>query len=144
MNATEFRRSTVFQSPSQWSYILTDQNPADTHTKCCLTSLDASVHHWISGPTCLDSKTEDSVDECPFISPEKDKISVRMSLPVTQVTLNIFTSEFFRRFSKWNTLVYVTMRLKYVFRRGQITSKIDCPTLYDSNLKTDSELFIIQ
>ena len=36
------------------------------------------------------------------------------------------------------------MRLKYLFRRRQTTSKVDCSSFYDSKLKTDSELFIIQ
>ena len=35
------------------------------------------------------------------------------------------------------------MRLKYLFRRRQ-TRKVDCSSFYDSKLKTDSELFIIQ
>ena len=130
--------------PSQWLHIPTDQNPADAATRGCLTSLNTSVHHWISGPTYLDTRTEDFVDEYPFISMENDK-EIRQDITSckTQVTLNIFTPEFLSRFSKWNTLVHKIMCLKNLFRRRQTTSKADCSSLYDPKLKTDYVLFII-
>ena len=56
----------------------------------------------------------------------------------------LFFRKRIKRFSKWNTLVHVTMRLKYLFRRRQTTSEIHSSTLYDPKLKADLEHFIIQ
>ncbi|XP_048771134.2 uncharacterized protein LOC125677163 [Ostrea edulis] len=59
-------------SPSQWSYVSTDRNPADAATRHS-NALDSSVNRWISGPEWLKHVSDETMAEIfPLISPECD------------------------------------------------------------------------
>ena len=66
---------------------------------------------------------------------------VKSSLPVKTQLPQTYSD---RRFSKWNTLVHVKMRLNNLFRQRQPRSKVEWLSLNNFKLKTDSDLLIIQ
>ncbi|CAG2195834.1 unnamed protein product [Mytilus edulis] len=61
-------------NPSQWSYISTDQNPADAGTRFSSSPDMILVTRWITGPTCLSSHDVMIEDNSyPLVTPTEDK-----------------------------------------------------------------------
>ncbi|KAJ8364902.1 hypothetical protein SKAU_G00137330 [Synaphobranchus kaupii] len=93
-------------SPEQWHYISSEQNPADLATR--------SVHAaqlmdtmWFKGPDFLHKPPEPEVHE-PFelIDPEVDvEVKPEVTSLATHVKARGLTSEWFQRFSTWESLL---------------------------------------
>ncbi|CAG2227240.1 unnamed protein product [Mytilus edulis] len=61
-------------NPSQWSYISTNQNPADAGTRFSSSPDMILVTRWITGPTCLSSHDVMIEDNSyPLVTPTEDK-----------------------------------------------------------------------
>nr|XP_034331661.1 uncharacterized protein LOC117690928 [Crassostrea gigas] len=130
-------------SPSQWSYVSTDKNPADGATRYSHTAITTSLQRWITGPPWLKNSSDMIKTVYPLINPETDK-EIRQDVisSKTQITTEIvFDSRRFARFSTWKNLVVAFQTLKrFVRDKFQVSSKSeDEPDIY-----RETEMFIIK
>ncbi|XP_071161241.1 uncharacterized protein [Mytilus edulis] len=97
-----------FSSPSQWNYVPTNRNPADSGTR----SVPAHEIHsseWLLGPRqLLSSEQKNSENIYQLIDPEEDgEIRATVNVAKTFATLEHkgIGTERFNRFSNWTSLV---------------------------------------
>lgn len=130
-------------SPSQWSYVSTDKNPADVATRYSHTAVTTSLQRWITGPQWLKNSSDMIKTVYPLINPETDKeIRQDVTSSKTQITTEIvLDSRRFARFSTWKNLVVAFKTLKrFVRDKFQVSSKSeDEPDIY-----RETEMFIIK
>ncbi|VDI17593.1 Hypothetical predicted protein [Mytilus galloprovincialis] len=113
-----------FSSPSQWNYVPTNRNPADSGTR----SVPAHEIHsseWLLGPRqLLSSEQKNSEDIYQLIDPEEDgEIRATVNVAKTFATLEHkgIGTERFDRFSNWTSLVRAIAFLER-FSRNELFS----------------------
>ena len=114
--ANRIHRIRAFTTPDQWSYIVTDKNPADLATR----SVAASAMHgspWLLGPSHL-LKSEEPHPETtfPLVNPGDDK-EIRPSVTTVKTDLSVETSirsHRFERFSVWTKLLEAIAYLQHI------------------------------
>jgi hypothetical protein len=124
-------------SPEQWSYVATDQNPADIATRH-LSSTDLPDSVYLSGPSFLLQNVYDNEQEytCTLVNPSTDKeVRPLVTTIKTDIPKDIGLSNRFSHFSLWNSLVRAITLLKRVVL-----------TLHDTSppSRTEVERFIIK
>ncbi|XP_063412631.1 uncharacterized protein LOC134695338 [Mytilus trossulus] len=92
-------------SPSQWSYISTDLNPADVATRS-LNTLDLPSSVYLQGPTFLSQDSDIGKQMYPLVDPNDDK-EVRPSVDTNKTDINeeVGLSSRFSRLASWKSLV---------------------------------------
>lgn len=123
---TRIRRST---HPDQWSYVPTDQNPAD-HATRYVPAAQLQQSSWLSGPRFL-TRNHTEVTQEPdlftLVEPDTDaEIRPEVITLATRASDTQLGSQRFERFSSWTSLCNVTARLIQVtasFKRD--TANID-------------------
>ena len=97
--------------PDKWSYIPTEQNPADAGTRC-LQAAELQNSAWLNGPSHLQSKYSNS--EYPLMDPDTDsEIRPHVRSMKSKVHENpSLGSERFKRISSWIGLVSAIAILK--------------------------------
>ena len=124
-------------SPEQWSYVATDQNPADIATRH-LSSTDLPDSVYLSGPSFLLQNVYDNEQEykCTLVNPSTDKeVRPLVTTIKTDIHKDIGLSNRFSHFSSWNSLVKAITLLKRVVLKLHDTSP---PS------RTEVERFIIK
>ncbi|XP_061185011.1 uncharacterized protein LOC133193026 [Saccostrea echinata] len=130
-------------SPSQWSYVSTDKNPADIATRYSHTALTTSLQNWITGPQWLRNVPEETKTVYPLIEPESDgEIRQEIVSGKTQISTEILDSSRFCKFSTWKSLVKAISTLRHFIRSK---TKVNCETIEEQpKLHKETEKFIIQ
>ena len=111
-------------SPEQWSYVATDQNPADIATRH-LSSTDLPDSVYLSGPSFLLQNVYDNEQEytCTLVNPSTDKeVRPLVTTIKTDIHKDIGLSNRFSHFSSWNSLVRDITLLKRVVLKLHDTS----------------------
>ena len=124
-------------SPSQWSFISTDKNPADIATRR-MDAADLVNSVYLTGPDFLRFDTKVASCEYPLVDPNEDKevrreVSVHKTETIDHIDYTL--SNRFSHFSSWNSLVRALMFLKGRIRKLHNESK---PT------RLDVEQFIVR
>ena len=108
-------------SPSQWSYVPTHRNPADSGTRRITSVVDLSESPWITGPMWLreGSDSEEREDDSfPLIDPENDK-ELKPEVIVQKTSVRASSglgTKRFERFSTWRSAVRAVTFLRRVAR----------------------------
>ncbi|XP_071133064.1 uncharacterized protein [Mytilus edulis] len=104
-------------SPSQWSYISTDLNPADVATRS-LNTVDLPSSVYLQGPTFLSQDSDIGKQMYPLVDPNDDK-EVRPSVVTNKTDINeeVGLSSRFSRLASWKSLVRAIQFLKAFIRK---------------------------
>ena len=121
--------------PSQWNYVQSKENPADTGTRGLKTA-EHLCSTWLQGPVFLRSNKDHELESFPLINPDEDK-EIRICVKKTVLEENNITSHF-EKFSTWDSLVSAFAVFKSLLRRRK-NIEFDSVTV-----KQESELFIIK
>ena len=135
--ANRVARIRSFSSPSQWSYVRSEVNPADIGTRGIQPS-DMQGSTWLRGPeTPFSSEKEPAqvLDKTyPLINPEVDK-EVRINkLEVEQVVSVGLDNGIFSRFSNWERLISALVYLRKFIQRHQNAKSASFSKMNDADL----------
>lgn len=105
--------------PEQWLYVPTEHNPAD-HASRAVSASNLAKTTWFSGPAFL-RRPYDGLQAEPetfeLISPELDvEVRPEVSSFHTQVQVQSLTTDRFKRFSTWESLVRAVALLVHIVR----------------------------
>ncbi|KAK3104599.1 hypothetical protein FSP39_005889 [Pinctada imbricata] len=127
----------------QWSYVSTQNNPADIGTRCSATVETLSQSMWLNGPPQL--LTADSVDSStyPLIDPNTDK-EVRPIISVMKTKVDQSIVDRFERFSTWKRLIQAESRLRSICKLWIAKVRKTPITLKAVDEDLEAELHIIR
>ena len=146
---SSIRQSTL---PSQWTYISSEENPADVGTRSCKSSdIDQSI--WLRGPSFLTEHSEPPIpfeEPFPLVTPDSDHEVRPLVVMKTRSSPTAALAERFGRFSSWSRLTSVVARLRHIAQ--SFSSKRDsdstCHGWHICSLKVkdfeEAEKFIIR
>nr|XP_022331795.1 uncharacterized protein LOC111129629 [Crassostrea virginica] len=148
-----------FSSPTQWSYVPTQHNPADQGTKPILPEA-MKESQWLCGPKFWISETpskercesENYLPEYELIDTERDhEIRPVITSTITNVNIPVLGTSRFAKYSTWNSLVAGVSRLKHIARhwnKRKRTSSCSgwhfCNDAKDTELYSETEKLIIR
>ncbi|XP_062593639.1 uncharacterized protein LOC134255146, partial [Saccostrea cucullata] len=122
----------------QWTFVTSDQNPADVGTRS-IPANELASSSWLTGPkTILDHNQQDS-SNYPLLDPDND---CEIKKTVTVVKTNIFhelNTNMFTRFSTWNSLIRGLS-----FMRSAIRQKLKLQELSQTKLYQSMEKIVIK
>ena len=130
-------------SSRQWSYVMTDNNPADQGTRSLRPS-EMKNSTWLIGPTSLVSEVSETAETYELHNPDSDNEIRRITTIKTDVhVVERLGCERFARFSRWESLLKAIIFLKLVARS---VSKPDIDQKNDSANKhrQDSTHFLLK
>ena len=130
-------------SSRQWSYVMTDNNPADQGTRSLRPS-EMQNSTWLIGPTSLVSEVSETAETYELHNPDSDNEIRRITTIKTDVhVVERLGCERFARFSRWESLLKAIIFLKLVARS---VSKSDIDQKNDSANKhrQDSTHFLLK
>ena len=114
--ANRVERILKISSASQWTFVPTDRNPADSATRCLTRVIDVMQHPWLLGPRwlCHSAPAHNPSIEFPLLDPEEDS---EIKPEVTTMKTSLLASSFlgcqrFEKFSSWNSLGSAICTLK--------------------------------
>lgn len=111
-------------SPEQCHYVASEQNPADLATRSVAASQLMDTM-WFKGPDFLYKPPKpDTQEHFELIEPEMD-VDVRPTVSATHIEAKPFTSERFKRFSTWNSLLRAICFLIHQVRSHKSSSISD-------------------
>ncbi|XP_062592785.1 uncharacterized protein LOC134254258 [Saccostrea cucullata] len=122
----------------QWTFVASDQNPADVGTRS-IPANELATSSWLTGPkTILDHNQQDS-SKYPLLDPDND---CEIKKTVTVVKTNIhhgLNTNMFTRFSTWNSLIRGLS-----FMRSAIRQKLKLQELSQTKLYQSMEKIVIK
>lgn len=105
--------------PEQWLYVPTEHNPAD-HASRGVSASNLAKTTWFSGPAFLQrpyNGLQEESEAFELISPELDvEVRPEVSSFRTQVQAQCLTTDRFKRFSTWDSLVRAVALLIHIVR----------------------------
>ena len=103
-------------SSRQWSYVMTDNNPADQGTRSLRPS-EMQESKWLIGPSSLVSEVSETSETYELHNPDSDKEIRRITTIKTDVqVVDRLGCKRFARFSRWESLLKAIIFLKVVAR----------------------------
>ena len=130
-------------SSRQWSYVMTDNNPADQGTRS-LRSSEMQDSTWLIGPTSLVSEVSETSETYELHNPDSDNEIRRITTITNDVhVVDRLGCERFARFSQWESFLKAIIFLKLV-ARSVSKSDIDQKNGSANKLRQDSTHFLLK
>ncbi|XP_061180594.1 uncharacterized protein LOC133189205 [Saccostrea echinata] len=102
--------------PEQWTFVSTQDNPADIGTRCYTSFEDMSQSDWLRGPIQLRSVEKVEDKSFPLVNPDADA-EIRPIVCVKKTEVKEHLVDRFEKFSSWTRLVNAVSYLKRFCRR---------------------------
>ncbi|XP_061191617.1 uncharacterized protein LOC133199804 [Saccostrea echinata] len=102
--------------PEQWTFVSTQDNPADIGTRCYTSVEDMSQSDWLRGPIQLRSVEKVEDKSFPLVNPDADT-EIRPIVCVKKTEVKEHLVDRFEKFSSWTRLVNAVSYLKRFCRR---------------------------
>lgn len=115
----------------QWTFVKSDQNPADIGTRS-VSANELATSVWLTGPKIILDHNQQDYSKYPLLDPDND-CEIRRTVTVVKTSvLHGLNSNVFTRFSTWDSLIRGLSFMRSVIRQKINLEKLSQTKLYQS------------